>query len=240
MKGDAGRDDRARRGSTPKAEDTRRRILAAALDLFQERGFAETTMRHIARKADVATGAAYYYFPSKEAIVMAFYWQTHEEMNQLSRGPLREVRDLRGRLRALIDLKLQQFRPYREFLGALFGSAGDPSSPLSPFGEETREIREQSIEHFREALEGSGARIPADLAPHLPLLLWLYQMGVILFWIHDRSPRQTRTQRLLDHSLDLIVRAIQVSRFPLLTPIRKAALRLVTVVIDPTLPEEAR
>src|SRR5438034_980617 len=146
MKGDAGRDDRARRGSTPKAEDTRRRILAAALDLFQERGFAETT----------------------------------------------------------------------------------------------REIREQSIEHFREALEGSGARIPADLAPHLPLLLWLYQMGVILFWIHDRSPRQTRTQRLLDHSLDLIVRAIQVSRFPLLTPIRKAALRLVTVVTDPTLPEEAR
>src|SRR5213083_97911 len=214
MKATAGQEHRARRGSTPKAEDTRRRILAAALDLFQEHGFAETTMRDIARRAGVATGAAYYYFPSKEAIVMAFYWQTHEEMNQLSRGPLREVRDLRGRLRALIDLKLQQFRPYREFLGALFGSAGDPSSPLSPFGEETREIREQSIEHFREALEGSGARIPADLAPHLP--------------------------RLLDHSLDLIVRAIQVSRFPLLTPIRKAALRLVTVVTDPTLPEEAR
>jgi AcrR family transcriptional regulator len=236
----AGRDDRARRGSTPKAEDTRRRILAAALDLFRERGFAETTMRDIARKADVATGAAYYYFPSKEAIVMAFYWQTHEEMDQVARGPLREVRDLRGRLRALIELKLQQFGPYREFLGALFRSAGDPSSPLSPFGEETREIREQSIQHFREAIGGSDTRIPADLALHLPMLLWLYQMGVILFWIHDRSPRQIRTQRLLDHSLDLIVRAIQISRFPLFAPIRKAAVRLVTDVADMTVPEEAR
>jgi AcrR family transcriptional regulator len=240
MKTAAGRDDRARRGPTPKAEDTRRRILAAALDLFQQRGFAETTMRDIARKADVATGAAYYYFPSKEAIVMAFYWHTHEEMDQVARGPLREVRDLRGRLRALIDMKLRQFGPYREFLGALFRSAGDPSSPLSPFGEETREIREQSIQHFREAMEGSDTRIPADLAPHLPLLLWLYQMGVILFWIHDRSPRQTRTQRLLDHSLDLIVRAIQVSRFPLFAPIRKAAVRLVADIADPTVPEEAR
>src|SRR5439155_17966334 len=180
MKATAGQDHRARRGSTPKAEDTRRRILAAALDLFQEHGFAETTMRDIARRAGVATGAAYYYLSSKEAIVMAFYWQTHEEMNQISRGPLREVRDLRGRLRALIDLKLQQFRPYREFLGALFRSAGDPSSPLSPFGEGTREIREQSIEHFREAIVGYDARITAGLAPHLHLLLWLYQLGVIL------------------------------------------------------------
>ena len=37
----------------------------AALDLFQERGFAEATMREIARKAGVATGAAYYYFPRR-------------------------------------------------------------------------------------------------------------------------------------------------------------------------------
>jgi len=61
---------------------------------------------------------------------------------------------------------------------------------------------------------------------------------VILFWINDRSPSQTSTQRLIDYSLDLIVRAIRVSRFPLLAPIRKAAVRLVTVVNDPTVLEE--
>ncbi|HTD52836.1 MAG TPA: helix-turn-helix domain-containing protein, partial [Thermoanaerobaculia bacterium] len=105
---------------TPKAEETRRRILAAALDLFQEHGFAETTMRDIARRADVATGAAYYYFPSKEAIVMAFYWETHTDFDATCQESLRGIRDLRGRIRALIGLKLEQFRPYREFLGALF------------------------------------------------------------------------------------------------------------------------
>jgi AcrR family transcriptional regulator len=217
---------------TPKAEETRRRILAAALELFQKRGFAETTMRDISRQADVATGAAYYYFSSKEAIVMAFYWQMQTDFDAVYRSKLEPIEDLRGRIRALIDAKFEQFGPFRELLGALFKSAGDPSSPLSPFGEETREIREQSIGHFREAIAGSTARVPKDVAPHLPLLFWLYQMGVILFWIHDRSFRQRRTQRLLDQSLNLIVQGIRVSRFPLMAPIRKAAVRLVTSVID--------
>jgi len=211
---------------TPKAEETRRRILTAALDLFQERGFAATTMRDIARNADVATGAAYYYFPSKEAIVMAFYWETHVATDAAVERRLRGIRDLRGRLRALIELKLEPFRPYREFLGSLFSSAGDPASPLSPFGQETREIREQSIGHFRRVLEDSDVKVPPDLTEHLPRLLWLYQMGIILFWIHDRSARQTRTMRLLERSSDLIVRLIKLSRFRILKPVRAAAVDL--------------
>jgi len=211
---------------TPKAEETRRRILSAALDLFQERGFAETTMRDIAQKADVATGAAYYYFPSKEAIVMAFYWQTHVEFDATCAQLLAGHRDLASRIRALISAKLNQFRPYREFLGALFRSAGDPSSPLSPFGGQTREIREQSIAHFRMALEGSDSKAPADLAAHLPYLFWLYQMGIILFWIHDRSARQTRTARLLEKSSDLIASALRLARVPVFAPLRKSARHL--------------
>ena len=155
---------------TPNAEETRGRILRAALGLFQQRGFAETTMREIAREAGVATGAAYYYFPSKEAIVMAFYWETQAETDAAVEKRLKGLRDLRSRVRALIELKLEQFRPYRDFLGALFRSAGDPSSPLSPFGEQTREIREQSIAHFRRAIEGSDVPVPADLAEPL---IWL-------------------------------------------------------------------
>jgi AcrR family transcriptional regulator len=215
---------------TPKAEETRGRILRAALGLFQQHGFAETTMREIAREAGVATGAAYYYFPSKEAIVMAFYWETQAETDAAVEKRLKGLRDLRSRVRALIEMKLEQFRPYRDFLGALFRSAGDPSSPLSPFGEQTREIREQSIAHFRGAIEGSDVPVPADLAEPLPYLLWLYQMGIILFWIHDRSPRQSRTARLLEKSSDLIVKVIKVSRFRLLKPLRGAVVDLLDSV----------
>lgn len=229
---------RARAVATSKGEDTRRRILEAALDLFQDRGFAETTMRDVARKAGVATGAAYYYFPSKESIVMAFYWRTQLEADAQSKKPLAEIRDLKGRIRALIDLKLHQFTPYRGVFGALFRSAGDPASPLSPFSDETREIREQAIGQFREAVEGSDVKVPPDLGRHLPYLFWLYQLGIILFWIYDRSARQARTTRLLDGTLDLIVRLVRLARIPVLAPLRRAGLRLLESLVDPSAPPD--
>ena len=67
------------KGST-KAEVTERRILDAALEMFRAKGFEEATMRDIASAAGVATGAAYYYYPSKDAIVLAFYQRSCTEM----------------------------------------------------------------------------------------------------------------------------------------------------------------
>ena len=63
-----------------KSEETRSRILAAAMDLFREKGFEAATMREIAAGAGVALGAAYYYFDSKDSIVLAFYDQAQTEM----------------------------------------------------------------------------------------------------------------------------------------------------------------
>src|SRR5229473_8556171 len=54
--------------SNTAVENTEALILQTALELFRERGFEVTTMRDIGQAAKVATGAAYYYFTSKEAI----------------------------------------------------------------------------------------------------------------------------------------------------------------------------
>jgi AcrR family transcriptional regulator len=48
-------------------EATGRRVFLVALDLFRRKGFAETTMRDVARAAGLSQGAAYHYFPSKAA-----------------------------------------------------------------------------------------------------------------------------------------------------------------------------
>jgi AcrR family transcriptional regulator len=50
---------------------SRRNILAAALRLFAERGFADTSMADVARAAGVSKGLAYNYFGSKEEILEA-------------------------------------------------------------------------------------------------------------------------------------------------------------------------
>src|SRR5271157_5010519 len=93
--------------NTPKAEETGRRILDSALELFRDKGFDAATMRDIAQKAEVATGAAYYYYPSKEAIVAAFYQRSSEEMQPQIEAALEHAKRLEARLRALIGAKLE-------------------------------------------------------------------------------------------------------------------------------------
>jgi AcrR family transcriptional regulator len=213
-----------------KAEETRSRILAAALDLFRQRGFDQTTMREIANEAGVALGSAYYYFASKEALVMAFYEQASQEMSVQIDAGLAEAKGLEGRLRAILDVKFEYFAPNRLFLGALSRHAADPQNPLSPFSDETARIRELDLQRFAAALEASRVAIPKDLAPYLPKLIWLYQMGLILFWISDRSPDQIRTRQLRDKSLSLLVTALKFAGFPLLRPLRKKIVELLMTV----------
>ncbi len=214
-----------------KSDETRARILAAAIDLFRRRGFAQTTMREIAAEAEVALGGAYYYFESKEAIVLAFYDQAHRDLDPLLEQALAASKDLGKRLRALLEAKLRYFEPNRSLLGTL-SAFTDPEHPLSPFSERTRGIRENDIRFFEQAIAGSRTSVPGDLRPHLPRLLWLYQMGVILYWIYDRSPEQAKTRMLLDKSLTLVTRLIRLAGFPLLRPLRRVAVDLIVAVTE--------
>ncbi|HEV8493617.1 MAG TPA: TetR family transcriptional regulator, partial [Candidatus Angelobacter sp.] len=172
---------------TPRAEDTRRRIYEAAMELFREKGFEQTTMRDIAAKAGVALGGAYYYFSSKEAIVLAFYHEMQEGSHEAVLESMAGEKKLKERIRCVLEKRFELLAPNRKFCDALFRHAPDSKDPLSPFSEETRPIRERAIEHMRIAMEGGDVKVPADLKPQLPYLLWLYQMGLILFWLYDRS-----------------------------------------------------
>ena len=88
----------------------------------------------------------------------------------------------------------------------------------------------ESIDFFRDALEGT--KVPKDLEEFLPGLFWLYQLGLILFWIYDESPEQRKTRRLTDASLDILVRLLQLASLPLLGPLRKRVVALLEHVLS--------
>ncbi|HZU52912.1 MAG TPA: TetR family transcriptional regulator [Holophagaceae bacterium] len=216
-----------------KAEATRDRILQAALKLFQEKGFDATTMRDIAQAAGMSLGSTYYHFDSKEALVMAFYEESQEALQDRIPEAMAEHKDLASRVRLVIQLRFEQFGPNRSVLGALFRNAADPQHPLSPFSAHTKVIRDKAIAHFEEAIRGGDVKVPKDLRAHLPRLLWMYQMGLILFWIYDRSEGQARTRTLLDKSLPLLTTALKLSKMPLMGPVRAAAIDLMSTVLEP-------
>lgn len=212
-----------------KSEVTQQRILAAALQLFREKGFESATMRDIAAAAAVATGAAYYYFASKDAIVLAFYRQAAEEMAGELEAAIESTTDLRKRLAAILEVKLKYFEPSRRLLSALAAHV-NPAHPLSPFSDQTREIRERDIAIFQRAVTRSNLRLPDDLKTPLPNLLWMYQMGLILYWIHDESTAQAKTRALIDRSLRIVVRLLKLSSLPLMRPLRRQVLELYSLV----------
>src|SRR5215510_1382235 len=57
-------------------------ILTAALHLFGERGFYGTAVPEVAKRARVAAGTIYTYFPSKEALVNALYRKWKQALGQ--------------------------------------------------------------------------------------------------------------------------------------------------------------
>jgi len=217
--------------SAKKAEATRARIVDVALDLFRRQGFEQTTMRGIAAEAGVSLGLAYYYFESKEDLVMAFYERAIEAMTPRMEAALAGADSFEGRIAAIMNVKFEYFRPNRSFLGALFRHAADPQNRLSPFSEATRQIRERDQVYFARAIEAKSGemRVPEDLAPYLPQMLWLYQMGLILYWIYDQSPDQRRTKQLLEKSLALMVSGLKVARFALLKPLRLKIVELIVL-----------
>jgi len=212
---------------TARAEDTRRKIYEAAMESFREKGFDETTMRDIAAKAGVALGGAYYYFSSKDAIVLAFYREMQDASTSLVGAALAGKKKVKERIRAVLDERLKLLGPNRKFCSALFRHAPDGADPLSPFSEETRLIREAAVDQMRIAVQGGEVKIPADLQPRLPYLLWLYQMALIMYWLYDRSANQERTEKLMEKSLGLLVNLLKISSLPLMKPLRRTVLELV-------------
>jgi len=217
----------ARSMAQARRDFTREEILTTAQRLFTERGVRATSIGQVAAVVGMTRANLYYYFSSKESIVLAFYHQMQESSNEAILQAMAGHKKLKERIRCVLDKRIELLAPNRKFCDALFRHAPDRDDPLSPFSEETRPIREGSIEHLRAALDGGDVKVPPDMKIQLPYLLWLYQMGIILFWIYDRSPGQQRTEKLLEKSLGLLVSLLKISGLPLMKPLRKTALELV-------------
>ena len=80
--------ERARPGGEPAPAGLRERkrlarhetIVDAAMTLFQEKGYEQTTMEEIAAEADVSAPTLYRYFPKKTELLIALFWRGREEM----------------------------------------------------------------------------------------------------------------------------------------------------------------
>ncbi|WP_309221974.1 MULTISPECIES: TetR/AcrR family transcriptional regulator [Aeromicrobium] len=197
-----------------KAEQTRQSIIDAAMQLFRLYGYEKATMRAIADRAGVSIGNAYYYFSSKEHLIQAYYDQINVEHAAAATEALTGTTTFDERLTGVLMAWIDVAEPYHEFAGKFFKTAAEPTSPLSPFSKDSEATRLASIGLFRDVVEGSDIKLAKALREELPELLWLTQMGVVLFWVHDSSEGQERSRQLVRQAVPIIDRALRLTRLP--------------------------
>jgi AcrR family transcriptional regulator len=154
-----------------KAAARREAILAAALDEFSARGFAEARLDDVARKAGVAKGTIYLHFADKEALF--------QELVRTMISPLVAAlvdfraadRPIRAALEQIAELFVGSVGTRRREVAQLVLSEGQRFPELAEFY--YREVVERAMTAMRTMLERAIARgeIPNAALAHFPQLV---------------------------------------------------------------------
>jgi len=208
------------RGQTARGAAARDRLYLTAIEMIAERGFEATTLREIAKKADVSVGLLYRYFPSKQSVVIALY-------DELSSEYARQAEDLpagrwRDRFVHALRTSLNVLRPHQVALRALTPVLiGDPEegifSPATAFSR----LRVQQV-FERAVLEATDAP-KGQLAGAVGRLLYLVHLAVLLWWLLDKSANQRATTALVTLTRELLPSASLALRVP---PVRRFVLAI--------------
>ena len=185
-------------------EALRERIVKAALNLFQSKGFDATTTKAIARKAGIAEGTVFNYFKSKDDIALHFFEQEVDSaMASVRDNPRLKKAPLEEKLFALVHAQLEYLAPYERFIGSALIHALKPSSPLGPFSHRAMELRHRYLRFVEELIDESLPKKKNPLGFLAPEVFWIYYMGALLYWLYDSSEGKQHTLAFLDRSLTM-------------------------------------
>ncbi len=186
-------------------EKTRKAILRAALELFAEKGFYQTTTKAIARKAGIAEGTLFNYFETKEDLALYFFEEQltkvidwYDSDRRIQRATIAE------KLFAIVHRFLDEVEPYEEFIGAVYLRALTPASKLNPLSLESQErnLRYLKFIHGILAEAEKDGEIPklGDLGVYG---FGVFHLAIVTYWLRDCSRGKEQTLALLDRVLKL-------------------------------------
>jgi AcrR family transcriptional regulator len=198
-------------GRTVEGEATRRRLYETAIRLVGEQGYEATTLRDVAKRAGVSPGLLYRYFPSKRSVVLALYDELSDAFAKEAAGmPSGKWRD---RFLYALETSLRALGPHRVTLRALVPvMVGDVDEGV--FAQSTAFSRTRVQAVFRTTVIDATDAPPQKLAEALGRLLYLMHLGVILWWLLDKSPGQRATQGLLSLWRRMLPSATMALRLP--------------------------
>ena len=207
-------------GQSAQGAAARDRLYETAIRMINERGYEATTLREIAKEANVSVGLLYRYFPSKQAVIIALY-------EELSRDFSRQAAAMnpgkwRDRFLFALQTSLRALHPHRTTLRALMPVLiADPEDGVFAEGTAFSRVRVQQV--FEDAVEGATDAPKAPVAGALGRLLYLLHLAMLLWWLIDKTPRQRATAALVALTEQMLPPAALTLRLP---PIRRFVLTM--------------
>jgi TetR/AcrR family transcriptional repressor of nem operon len=188
--------------------DTRLRILLAAMDLFQTKGYGSTSISDILSRSQANSGSLYHFFPGKQDVLVGVLELYRDGIHQMLLEPAWQgVEDPIDRIFALLDryrfALLESECIYGCPIGSLALELHEPDPPV-------RELLAQNFTGWTKAIGGcltEGAkRLPAgtDIQGLAEFILTTMEGGVMQARTHRDIAYFDRSIAQLRHHMDLL------------------------------------
>lgn len=190
--------------STERKMENRLTIIRSAVEIITEKGLKATTMKAIAKGAGLGEATIYNYFPTKEAILFAYY----EVQLQDCTERLKSIEgfnkfSLQEQLQTLLETNLELFLADREFVQETFKTIFFSLFHQYKQLQAIRSLFFRIITEMFEAAEEAGEIPEQAFQEILFQFIWDYYIGVIIYWLNDSSDQFSDTSVLIDKSLNL-------------------------------------
>jgi AcrR family transcriptional regulator len=195
--------------ASPPAASRERQILAAARDVFAEHGFAAAPVEEIARRAGIAKGTVYLYFPSKEALCEAALLAGIDELMAAIAAAVDRERGARDRLHAFLRTKLETFAGNRSFLRMYLREFGPVHQRPGRPGDAVEAARRRQLAILERVLREGVRAGELRALPIAATARWIGQVSRALVEELVHGERHPSPRRAAEEAIDLLFRGIQ-------------------------------
>ncbi len=172
--------------------DTRKRLIGAARELFLEQGYAATGVAQILKKAGARSGSLYYFFPTKEDLLLAVLEDYRDLLWPLVIQPVFDrIDDPLERIFGVLDGYRQMLRMTKCTIGCPIGNLALELSGSHP---QARKLIAQNFSGWTAAIE----QCIVDAADRLPESADAYDLAQFVLTTMEGAVMLSRAYRKID------------------------------------------
>ena len=173
-------------------------IESAGRDLFNAKGFEETTTRELARAAGVGTGTLFLYFPEKRDLLLHLFHRDIVDLNARTFASIPRDAPLPEQLQFVFDRFFDFYerdpRLSRAFLRELFFANPEFRRRHS----DEKRVARQITSLVRSAQERGELRREIDAERAAELFLGVYMVGLVAWLVGSIATREGVDRQLRD------------------------------------------